>query len=215
MALRDTHEAGSPCPAAECVTGKISEADDLELAKRCCSGEAESLAEVIRRHGKELSSVVTRLLGARCNDVDAAVNVALARVLVSLPNYRGRVRLRIWLLRKAVTVVAMQRKVFRAGAASCEKDALERLMTCLSEDSRTTFLLREVVGLATEDIAQILDTTLVATKAKLYFARRKLIAAIDSEQLPSPLSQRVMPPSRARASRAVQFRAGDEASHNE
>jgi DNA-directed RNA polymerase specialized sigma24 family protein len=173
------------------------------------------LAEVIRRYGKELSSVVTRLLGACCDDVDAAVDAALVRVLVSLPNYRGRVRLRIWLLRKAVTVVTMQRKVFRAGAASCESDALERLMTCLSEDSRTTFLLRELVGLATEDVAQILDTTLVATKARLYFARRKLIAAIDSEQLPSPLLQRAMPPSRARASRAVQFRAGDEASHNE
>ena len=77
MALRDTHEAGSPCPSAECVTGKISEAADLELAKRCCSGEAEALAEVIRRYGKELSSVVTRLLGARCTDVDAAVDAAL------------------------------------------------------------------------------------------------------------------------------------------
>jgi DNA-directed RNA polymerase specialized sigma24 family protein len=212
MARKDQNALNAPggtSATAEHMTGNLFEADYLELVKRSCSAESEACTEVIRRLGKELTCVIARLLGPQCNS--AEVNAALVRVFGSLPNYRGEVALRIWLLRKAVSVVSMQREVFRRGTSPCEttatppqngaldgllphSQALDKLLTCLSEVSRTTFVLHELVGLTTVDIAQILDTTLVTTKARLYFARRKLIATIASElqgreQLPLPFSQ--------------------------
>jgi len=238
MARKDPHAsnaAGGTSATAEHMTGNLSEPDELELVKRSCSGESEACTEVIRHLGKELTCVIARLLGPQRNT--AGLNAALVRVLGSLPNYRGEVALRIWLLRKAVSVVSMQREGFRGGAPPCETTAtppkndaldgflphsevLDRLMTCLSEVSRTTFVLHELVGLTTVDIAQILDTTLVTTKARLYFARRKLIATIASEvqgceQLPLPFSQsRATPFPENGGSPAMQSWARNDANHS-
>ena len=124
---------------------------------------------------------------------------ALLKAWQALPSYRGEAPLRSWLLRithnTAVSSVRRRREdpldpvllVDHAPADSPEHAverrasmvAFERALAALDDLSRSIVVLREVEGLAYEDIAALLDVPLPTVKTRLLRARRLLSVSLE------------------------------------
>ncbi len=178
------------------------QADDPEkqLIQRLCRGDAEAQSELLARYYEDVVTVVARMLGNR-GDVEEVVQTVFMRVFSNLARYRGQVPLSIWILRHVVGVVRLQRRARRSRSANGAGDAciavsdephdfqsqspyseaLDHLMGQLNEELRTAFVLHEILGIHTNDIASILQTPAVVLKARLYLAKRKLVDSIASE----------------------------------
>jgi len=63
-----------------------------------------------------------------------------------------------------------------------KRDALDRLLSKLSEPLRTAFVLFEVEGYTAEEIARMNDTSLNTVRARILRARKKLTALIKANR---------------------------------
>lgn len=164
---------------------------DAALARTAASGSRAALAAIFERHHQALYRYCRSLLG---NDADAedALQNAMTRVVRSLPGEQRDIALRPWLYRiahnEALRLFGARRphaSLDDVGALAApdgaERDAarervagLARDLRALPERQRATVILRELNGLAFEEIGASLGISAAAAKQSAYEARMAL-----------------------------------------
>lgn len=162
-------------------------------------GDPEDLSKLVVEHG----DAIYRLALSVVRDQSLAEDIAqetLVKAWLALPSFRGDSSLRSWVLRiahnTAVSTLRTRRAVVidphelpeshtkpeRSVESRVQSDAVmsefvEALDT-LDELSRSIVVLRELEGMAYDEIAEVLDVPLPTVKTRLLRARRRLGAAL-------------------------------------
>jgi RNA polymerase sigma-70 factor, ECF subfamily len=176
--------------------------DDAALVTRAQSGDLEAFAELIRRHEHRIRVVLFRLLEDE-RDVEEATQDAFVQAWRSLASFRGEAAVFTWLYRIAVNEALMRlrrkrvplapldeaaERRFTAPAANEPEPAAEasELASFLSArlrslplETRAPLVLRDVVGLSNQDVADILGLSVAATKSRIHRARMQIREDIE------------------------------------
>jgi RNA polymerase sigma-70 factor (ECF subfamily) len=175
-----------------------AELDDLTLA-RAQRGEESAWRALVERYQRPVFALLSRMLSpvARRDLVEDLAQDTFLRAFRALPAFDRAApgRLSSWLLtiatRLALDELRQRRPtaeplhaapVQAAAASSPDRrllgEAVTRAVERLSDDHRAVILLREVHGLAYEEVAQALEITVGTVKSRLSRARAELRAAL-------------------------------------
>ena len=174
--------------------------DDIELINRCQRGDRTAFGEIVERYQDRIYNLCVHLLGNRAEAEDMA-QATFLKAYRNLEKFQPRAALYTWLYRIAVnTCLDHQRRpffesIFRrtatgeevvldhpSAAPSPEQNlenrqlgsALGRALGTLSPKLRTVILLKEIEGLAYEEIAVTLEISLGTVKSRISRARSEL-----------------------------------------
>jgi RNA polymerase sigma-70 factor (ECF subfamily) len=170
--------------------------DEAALVERLRAGEPPAFEELVRRYQHRVFGVAVRMLGNAAEAEDAAQEVFL-RVYRAVAEFRGEARLSTWLYaitsRVCLTRLGTgERQLVREGeetltrlangeatpGAALERSelaaALHRAIAELPEERRIVVVLRDLEGLAYEEIAGALDLPLGTVRSRLHRARMDL-----------------------------------------
>lgn len=174
--------------------------EDFELVQKIRSGQRGAFADLVRKYQKKVLGFCISLLSDLTQAEDAAQEIFI-KAYQSLDNFRGKSSFFTWLYRIASNhCLDLLRKRSRQKTESWEalleregerlhrllavshnpespleeSDLLERVLSQLSPDYRIILTLREVQGFTYQEIADILDCSLDAVKARLRRARQEL-----------------------------------------
>jgi RNA polymerase sigma-70 factor (ECF subfamily) len=183
---------------------------DLELLRRAQAGDHPAFCEIMESYEGPIFNYVLRMLsGDRALAEDMCQEVFL-RVYQGLPGFNLRCRFTTWLFqvaknrvldelrargRRATTPVDIdtlpQALLAREANVGFEDmDAVFRAIGSLSDDLKTALVLRDVVGLSYNEIAETLEISLATTKWRIYKAREYAAARLLEDgvlQRPVPL----------------------------
>lgn len=162
-------------------------------------GDPEELHNLVVEH----SEAVYRLALSVVRDQALAEDVAqdtMVKAWLALPTFRGDSSLRSWIMRIAhntaismlrtrraavtdpsempETAAPSERTVERKVEADEAMGAFVSALDLLDDLSRSIVVLREVEGMAYDEIARVLNVPLPTVKTRLLRARRKLSAAL-------------------------------------
>lgn len=189
--MRELHAPASGPTVREEPTG-----DPPGFLERLRAGEARAFEELVRGYQHRVFGVALRMLGNRAEAEEAAQEVFL-RVHRAIGEFRGEAKLSTWLYaitsRLCLTrLAAGERRVAREGeetlarladghatpAAEAERSELEaalhRAIAELPEERRIVVVLRDLEGLAYEEIAEALEMPVGTVRSRLHRARMDL-----------------------------------------
>jgi RNA polymerase sigma-70 factor, ECF subfamily len=170
--------------------------DEAALVERLRAGEPLAFEELVRRYQHRVFGVAVRMLRNAAEAEEAAQEVFL-RVYRAVDEFRGEARLSTWLYaitsRVCLTRLGSgERRLVREGeetltrlangeatpGAALERSELEaalhRAIAELPEERRIVVVLRDLEGLAYEEIAGALDLPLGTVRSRLHRARMDL-----------------------------------------
>lgn len=159
---------------------------------------AEQLEELVREHLDAVYRVAFSVVRDSALAEDVAQD-AILKAWKALPTFRGESSLRSWLLRithnTAISTLRRRREEYRdpdllpehEQLITTEKkvvdtlsmNAFEEALESLDELSRSIVVLREVEGMAYDEISEALDVPLPTVKTRLLRARRTLAVALE------------------------------------
>ena len=166
--------------------------DDLALADRCVHGDRAAQRSLFAREKRRVHATLYRVLGSN-SEMEDLVQEAFIEVFKSLASFRGEAQLSTWIDRITVRVAYahLTRKRMRparleavpempAGDPSAEQRALMReaarrlyeVLDKLDAKLRIAFSLHVIDGRPLTDVARAMDSSLVATKTRVWRARR-------------------------------------------
>jgi RNA polymerase sigma-70 factor (ECF subfamily) len=169
-------------------------AKDLDLAARCVSGDASAQRELFEREHRNVHATLYRMVGSNF-DMEDLVQDTFSEVYRSLKGFRGEASLRTWIDRCTVRVayayfarrpralsLALVSGAELASHPSAERQILAREATRrlyaelarLDPRLRLAFTLHVIDGRALKEVAVLMESSLVATKARVWRARRTL-----------------------------------------
>jgi RNA polymerase sigma factor (sigma-70 family) len=169
---------------------------DLDLADRCVAGDRGALRELFERERHRVHATLFRLIGSNTH-IDDLVQDAFLEIFRSLHTFRGDASLRTWIDRCTVRVAYAHfaRKRSRltwlesahsveATTASAEdrailREAARRLYTELGRlepKQRMAFTLHAIEGRPLDEVARLMEASVVATKARVWRARQVIEA---------------------------------------
>jgi RNA polymerase sigma-70 factor (ECF subfamily) len=188
----------SPQPRAAAAPGSTDPAElrrrDLELARRCIAGERDAQRELFQRELDHVHRILHRILGAGA-DLEDAAQEAMVALFRSLPGYRGEATLATWTdritVRVALRAIGKRRKapapLEDAEALAAPGDGADeelarreagwRLYAALDRldaRMRVAFVLHVIEERSAAEVAELMGATRVATKARIWRARREL-----------------------------------------
>ncbi|HEY6882287.1 MAG TPA: RNA polymerase sigma factor [Polyangiales bacterium] len=168
----------------------------------CRRGERAALEQVFRAEAPYLERVLSRLLGPGA-DLEDMLQNTLEQAIHAFPSFRGEASVRTWLTRIAVRGAlhhlkspAQKRRVNLAliegglSAASRPHEEFEARASLqvlyehlakLDPKQRTAFLLFQVEERSMEEVAALMDSGVSATKSRVMWARRKLLARLSKD----------------------------------
>ncbi len=178
--------------------------DDVLLVDRCLTGEPAATRELFRRHRGRVHASLYRVLGTN-RDMDDLLQEAFLQVFQSLRGWRAEASLATWIDRVAVR--AAYRYLSQRGRRvqtdpltedadapspaegpganrQLARDGIKRLYAALEELSpaaRLAFTLHEIDGRPLSEVAELVGSSVTATKLRVWRARKKieLAAAAD------------------------------------
>lgn len=184
---------------------------DEQLLARAAQGDRPALDELFRRYRLVAYRVAHRLLGNEADALDA-VQEGFVKALTHLPGFQGRSSFKTWLLRvvsNAALDLGRQRRrreavsmdalgpqhredleplVVEVPGHDLERADLRRLLhealAQLPEAQRQTFVLHAEAGLSYREVADTLDISIGTVMSRLYYARQKLRALLESRTRP-------------------------------
>jgi RNA polymerase sigma-70 factor (ECF subfamily) len=179
---------------------------DSELVRRARGGDVLAFGELVERHRALVYRVAARMVGP--DDADDVAQEAFLRAYHRLGKFRGDAPFRAWLLRithnaALDTLDRRQRDPIASESASGEQvsDAvvpvdhktpadeleiaerrarLESKLDGLRPSHRSVLVLRDLEGLAYDEIAALTETPLGSVKGRLHRARTELIEILRS-----------------------------------
>jgi RNA polymerase sigma-70 factor, ECF subfamily len=186
------------------VTAQPPTGDDAAVVAGCRAGNAASLEQFFRSHVRYVERVIARLTGPT-PDLEDLVQTTFIQAIDSFGRYRGEASLKTWVTRIAVHVALHQ---LRAGgvrrtvplelvppaaepadpatpadqlAASGQlARRLHLLLDRVAPKKRIAFLLYTVQDFSIEEVAALMGASKAATKSRIWFARREMIALVRS-----------------------------------
>ncbi len=174
--------------------------EDADLVRGVAAGNLDALGELYDRYARDVWRAVRRtLLGG--GDVEDIVHVTFMKLPQIAASYDGRANCRNWLCGIAVRLALRHRRsagrferMLRAfanagsGWASLdtERHASDRQELALFEDAvarlsakkRAVFVLVELEGLSTDEVARALEVPAGTVRTRLFHARRDLQEAL-------------------------------------
>jgi len=171
---------------------------DRELVRRTLAGDSSAFGELVERHAAVVHRVAARVVGS--DEADDVAQDAFLRAFHRLDRFRGESPFRAWLLRivhnTALNAISKrraepvgagedlqehmdERPAERLPARELEESErrrrLELKLTQLRSEHRVVLVLRDVEGLAYEEIADVTDSPLGSVKGRLHRARGEMI----------------------------------------
>ena len=183
--------------------------EDVLLVDRCLTGEPAATRELFRRHRSRVHASLFRVLGTN-RDMDDLLQDAFLQVFQSLRSWRAEASLATWIDRVSVRVAyryltQRKRRIQTDTLADDEalpaaelanartpdgvrrqlaRDGVRRLYDVLDElgaASRLAFTLHEVDGRPLAEVADLVGSSVTATKLRVWRARNKLEAAAAAD----------------------------------
>jgi RNA polymerase sigma-70 factor (ECF subfamily) len=177
--------------------------EDVLLVDRCLTGEPAATRELFRRHRARVHASLYRVLGTN-RDMDDLLQEAFLQVFQSLRGWRAEASLATWIDRLAMRVayryLTQRGRRLQAdplsdddAAAAVEgpgarrqlaRDGVQRLYAALDElpaAARLAFTLHEIDGRSIGEVAELVGSSVTATKLRVWRARKRIeaIAAAD------------------------------------
>ena len=188
-------------------------ADERTLVERMRAGDPRALEAFYRAHVNRVTRAVGRLIGPTA-DLEDLVQSTFVEAIRSIPRYRGEASLATWVTRIAVHVAQhhLRRGVRRSMPLEALPEAdvpaahptVERvlddrslaarvhgLLDRIAPPKRIAFLLYAIEGCSVEEVAALMDAGRAATKSRIWFARREVLALARRD----PLLRRLVRPS--------------------
>lgn len=174
---------------------------DAEIIAACVAGDPAAQRLLFRREYGRVNATVYRILGS-ARDADDLVQETFIAVFRGLARFRGDAKLSTWIDRIAVRVVFhhlrgrpkatlpldVVAEVEAAGGMLDDqthaRDGLRRLydtLGALSPQSRAAFALFAIDGRSIAEVAEITQSTVVATKCRIWRARREVMKAAAAD----------------------------------
>jgi len=170
--------------------------EDVLLVDRCLTGEPAATRELFRRHRNRVHACLYRVLGTNA-DMDDLLQEAFLQVFQSLRNWRAEASLATWIDRVAVRVAYRYltkrgRRVVTAPMSDDDatpadettgarrqlaRDGVKRLYDALAElppAARLAFTLHEIDGRSLAEVAELVGSSLTATKLRVWRARKRI-----------------------------------------
>ena len=163
-------------------------ADALSRARR---GDEAAFEELMRMHERQVLRTALRLLG-RLEDAEDAAQEVFLRLYRNLRGLQALAEIRPWLYRVTVNVcydlgrkrrrfvaelpdeMAVEQSQESAVSLDQRREMLARALPYLPEKERAAVVLREIEGLETAEVAEILGSTPVTVRAQVSTGRAKL-----------------------------------------
>ena len=176
--------------------------EDVLLVDRCLTGEPAATRELFRRHRGRVHACLFRVLGTN-RDMDDLLQEAFIQVFQSLRGWRAEASLATWIDRVSVRVAYryLSQKGRRIQTAELvdedapggegpganrqlARDGVKRLYAALDELSpaaRLAFTLHEIDGRPLSEVAELVGSSVTATKLRVWRARKRIeaVAAED------------------------------------
>ena len=176
------------------------EQPDPEILRRAQRGDDTAFALIVREYETPVFNYVLRLTGDRSLAEDMTQEVFM-RVFQGLPRFSLRCKFTTWLFQVTKNRVLDElRARDRRPRTACTLedvptlevldrpveegetiDAVWRALHELNPDLKMALLLRDVVGLAYNEIADSLEITLATVKWRIYKAREEVQVALARE----------------------------------
>lgn len=168
--------------------------DDLALARRCAGGDPAAQRQLFRDQRARVHRTLYRILGSNAEMEDLVQDV-FVEVFRSLDRFRGEAKLSTWVARISARVAMAHVGRRRPPAQSLDsvpevaarepgadrvaevREAAERLYRALDRVDavqRVAFALHVIEGLPLREVADVMESSLVATKSRVWRARREL-----------------------------------------
>jgi RNA polymerase sigma-70 factor (ECF subfamily) len=178
--------------------------EDVLLVDRCLTGEPAATRELFRRHRARVHASLYRVLGSN-RDMDDLLQDAFLQVFQSLRGWRAEASLATWIDRVAVRVAyrylsqrgrrvqtdpiidddAVPSDDSPLGARrQFARDAVRRLYDVLDElgaASRLAFTLHEIDGRPLAEVAELVGSSVTATKLRVWRARKRVETAAAAD----------------------------------
>jgi RNA polymerase sigma-70 factor (ECF subfamily) len=181
------------------VTERVADAapgDSPEFVRRLRAGDRAAFEELVRSHQHRVYAVALRMLGNAAEAQDVAQE-AFLRAHRGLAEFRGEARLSTWLYAIASRLclnrlAGSERRLTRHGEDTLTRlpdgrpgpdqalergeleEALHRAIGELADERRIVVVLRDVEGLAYEEIAEALELPVGTVRSRLHRARLDL-----------------------------------------
>jgi RNA polymerase sigma-70 factor, ECF subfamily len=180
--------------------------EDVLLVDKCLTGEPAATRELFRRHRARVHASLFRVLGSN-RDMDDLLQDAFLQVFQSLRGWRAEASLTTWIDRVAVRCAyrylsQRNRRVPTdtlddEGASApaspgdapgarrqLARDGVARLYAVLDELSpaaRLAFTLHELDGRSLAETAELVGSSVTATKLRVWRARKRIEAAAAAD----------------------------------
>ena len=178
------------------VAEPAAAADSAEFVARLRTGDRRAFEDLVRTQQHRVYGLALRMLGNAAEAQDVAQEVFI-RAHRSMAEFRGDARLSTWLYTIASRLclnrlAGSERRLTRHGEETLVRlpdgrpgpdealergeleEALHRAIAELDEERRVVVVLRDVEGLAYEEIAEILDLPVGTVRSRLHRARLDL-----------------------------------------
>ncbi len=174
--------------------------EDKDLVHRASAGDTEAFSELVNRYQNRVFHLAFSFTRDRAAADDLAQEIFL-KAYLALPGFRWKAEFSTWLYRLAVNHIKdylrkMRRKALREApleeaqghillddkddkqeeeaVMEKRKQLLAKVMATMPEKYRIVLTLRDVEGLAYEEIASLLGTSLGTVDSRLHRARKLL-----------------------------------------
>jgi RNA polymerase sigma-70 factor (ECF subfamily) len=186
------------------VTVATAYVEDVLLVDRCLTGEPAATRELFRRHRGRVHACLYRVLGSN-RDMDDLLQEAFMQVFQSLRGWRAEASLATWIDRVSVRVAYryLSQRGRRLQTAELvdedapggdgpganrqlARDGVKRLYAVLDElgaASRLAFTLHEIDGRPLSEVAELVGSSVTATKLRVWRARKRLEAAAAQDPI--------------------------------
>lgn len=183
------------------ITGQPNALSDTVIVRRILSGEKHLFELLLRRYNQTLYRVIRSYLKDRDEVMDAMQNAYL-KAFDKLSQFRGDASFPTWLIRIGINEALLRIKatkkgktVFLDSAADVNtlaqipdrqmnpenayirqeaKQLLEQAIDNLPEKYRVVYVLKEIEGVESDEIARLLDLSETNVKVRLHRARKAL-----------------------------------------
>jgi RNA polymerase sigma-70 factor (ECF subfamily) len=187
------------------VTVATAYVEDVLLVDRCLTGEPAATRELFRRHRGRVHASLFRVLGTN-RDMDDLLQEAFIQVFQSLRGWRAEASLATWIDRVAVRVayrylsqrgrrIQTDPLVDDDAVAGGEepgarrqlaRDGVQKLYAVLDElgaAARLAFTLHEIDGRPLSEVAELVGSSVTATKLRVWRARKKVQEAAAADPI--------------------------------
>lgn len=166
---------------------------DETLLTEARAGDLDAFAELVRRYERRVRSVLARLLDDE-RDIEEAAQDVFVQAWRGLSRYRGEAALSTWLYRIAVNQALMRRRrkelpltgLDEAAATAPEPEVDEGWLLArvraLPDDLRVPLVLRDIEGLSNQEVADVLDLSVAATKSRIHRARMRIRTELEARE---------------------------------